>query len=187
MNRPRFFPPSSGSSAPRALSGWRARLASDPIPRLLREGSPGVLARVRRDLIDDSEAPTPAEIAEYPEVKAVLKKMEKNGTYAPKALEKALGGAKFATCLATLRALDRLADFGMRLEGADGAASPMRKIADALLSSQASDGGIGDLALADTPKGRAKSEALHFQGWAVSALCRAGFEGDPRVEKGFQH
>jgi hypothetical protein len=146
-----------------------------------------VLARVRRDLIDDSEAPTPAEIAEYPEVKSVLKKMEKNGTYAAKAVEKALGGAKFATCLATLRALDRLADFGMRLEGADGAASPLRKIADALLSSQASDGGIGDLALADTPKGRAKSVALHFQGWAVSALCRTGFEGDPRVEKGFQH
>jgi hypothetical protein len=187
MNRPRFFPPSPGSSAPRALSGWRARLASDPIPRLLREGSPSVLARVRRDLIDDSEAPTPAEIAEYPEVKSVLKKMEKNGTYAPKALEKALGGAKFATCLATLRALDRLADFGMRLEGADGAASPLRKIADALLASQAGDGGIGDLALADTPKGRAKSVALHFQGWAVSALCRAGFEGDPRVERGFQH
>ena len=68
MNRPRFFPPSSGSSAPRALSGWRARLASDPIPRLLREGSPSVLARVPRDLIDDSEAPTAKEIAEYPEV-----------------------------------------------------------------------------------------------------------------------
>jgi hypothetical protein len=186
MNRPRFFPPSPGSSAPRALSGWRARLASDPIPRLLREGSPSVLARVRRDLIDDSEAPTPGEIAEYPEVKTVLKKMEKNGTYAPKALEKALGGAKFASCLATLRALDRLADFGMRIEG-DGAGSPIRKIADALLDSQATDGGIADLALADTPKGRAKAVALHFQGWAVSSLCRAGFEGDPRVERGFQH
>ncbi|HXU83191.1 MAG TPA: hypothetical protein VN914_17475 [Polyangia bacterium] len=187
MNRPRFFPPSSGSSAPRALSGWRARLASDPIPRLLREGSPSVLARVRRDLIDDSEAPTAKEIAEYPEVKALLKKMEKNGSFAPKATEKSLGGAKFAVALATLRAIDRLADFGLRLEGADGVGSPLHKMAGFLLQSQESDGGIADLALADNPKGRPKAVALHFQGWAVSALCRAGFEGDPRVEKGFQH
>src|SRR4051812_8315408 len=187
MNRPRFFPPSSGSSAPRALSGWRARLASDPIPRLLREGSPSVLARVRRDLIDDSEAPTAKEIAEYPEVKAVLKKMEKNGSFAPKATDKALGSPKFAVCLSTLRAIDRLADFGLRLEGAEGASSPLHKMAGFLLQSQEPDGGIADLALADTPKGRAKAVALHFQGWAVSALSRTGFEGDPRVEKGFQH
>jgi hypothetical protein len=187
MNRPRFFPPSSGgSSSPRALSGWRARLASDPIPRLLREGSPSVLARVRRDLIDDSEAPTAKEIAEYPEVKSLLKKVEKNGSFAPKATEKALGGPKFAVCLSTLRAIDRLADFGLRLEG-DDASSPLHKMAAFLLESQEADGSIGDLTLADTPKGRGKAVALHFHGWAVSALCRAGFEGDPRVEKGFQH
>jgi hypothetical protein len=186
MNRPRFFPPQAGSSAPRALSGWRARLASDPIPRLLREGSPSVLARVRRDLIDDSEAPSAKEISDYPEVKALLRKMEKNGSFAPKATEKALGGAKFANALATLRALDRLADFGLRLEG-DSASSPLHKIAGSLLASQATDGSIADFALADTPKGRPKTVALHFQGWAVSALCRTGFEGDPRVEKGFQY
>src|SRR5436190_24095417 len=127
MNRPRFFPPSSGSSAPRALSGWRARLASDPIPRLLREGSPSVLARVRRDLIDDSEAPTAKEIAEYPEVKALLRKMEKDGSFAPRAADKTLGPGRFAPALASLRALDRLADFGLRLELGDGVGSPLTK------------------------------------------------------------
>src|SRR5437868_12216232 len=103
MNRPRFFPPSPSSSAPRALSGWRARLASDPIPRLLREGSPSVLARIRRDLIDDSEAPGLDEVWGYPEVKALVKKIEKDGSFAPKAQEKALGGPQFAAALATLR------------------------------------------------------------------------------------
>src|SRR5262245_66304736 len=109
MNRPRFFPATPPPSAPRALSGWRARLASDPIPRLLREGSPSVLARVRRDLIDDSEAPTINEIVQYPEVKALLRKIEKNGGVTPRQQEKALGGQRFATCLATMRALDRMA------------------------------------------------------------------------------
>jgi hypothetical protein len=186
MNRPRFFSSTPSPSAPRALSGWRARLASDPIPRLLREGSESVLARVRRDLIDDSEAPTAKEIAEYSEVKSLLRKMEKDGSFAPRAPDKAMGPGRFATALATLRALDRLADFGLRLEPGDGVGSPLNKVAGCLLSSQGADGGIADLGLGETPKARPKGVALHFQGWAVSALCRCGFEGDPRVEKAFQ-
>jgi len=187
MNRSRLFPTSvSISSPPRALSGWRARLASDPIPRLLREGTPSVLARVRRDLIDDSEAPKAHEIASYREVQSVLRKMEKDGSFAPRAPEKGMGSGKFALCLATVRALDRLADLGLRVEDEGGATHQLRKMADVILASQASDGGIADLALADTPKARAKVVAIHFHGWAISALCRAGFESDPRVEKGFQ-
>src|SRR5206468_2649404 len=88
--------------------------------------------------------------------------------------------------LASLRALDRLADFGLRLEPGDGVGSPLTKAVGFLLSSQAADGGIADLALGETPKARPKGVALQFQGWAVSALCRCGFEGDPRVEKAFQ-
>ena len=186
MNRPSLFPPSppAPQPPPRALSGWRARLASDPIPRLLREGTPSVLARVRRDLIDDSEAPSADEIAGYPEVKALLRKIDKDGSFAPRAAEKELGGPKFAKCLATVRALDRLADLGLRLEGKGPVAQQLNKIAKFLLSTQASDGGIGDLALGETPRARGKMVALHFQGWALSALCRAGFENDDRVEKG---
>ena len=187
MNRPRPFPTSLPlSSPPRALSGWRARLASDPIPRLLREGTPSVLARVRRDLIDDSEAPTAREIAGYREVQALLRKMEKDGSYLPRAPEKGMGSEEFGVCLATVRALDRLADLGLRVEDESGATPQLRKMADVILASQTSDGGIADLSLGDTPKVRAKTVALHFHGWAMSALCRAGFEADPRVEKGFQ-
>lgn len=187
MNRPNIFtPPPPGQPPPRALSGWRARLASDPIPRLLREGSPSVLARVRRDLIDDSEAPTAEEIAAYPEVKALLRKIEKDGGFVPRASDKELGGPKFAKCLATVRSLDRLADLGLRVEGKSAIADQLRKVADFVLDSQASDGGIADLTLAESPKGRGKVVAVHFQGWALSALCRAGFETDPRIEKGFR-
>ena len=188
MNRSSLFSPSTpvAQPPPRALSGWRARLASDPIPRLLREGTPSVLARVRRDLIDDSEAPNAEEIATYPEVKALLRRLEKDGSFAPRAPEKELGGPKFARCLATLRSLDRLADLGLRVEGKSPVAQQLQKIANYLLASQNTDGGIGDLALAESPKGRGKTPAVHFQGWALSALCRAGFETDPRVEKGFR-
>lgn len=188
MNRPNLFAPSPpvAQPPPRALSGWRARLASDPIPRLLREGTPSVLARVRRDLIDDSEAPSADEIAGYPEVKALLRKLEKDGSFAAKAVEKELGGPKFSRCLATLRALDRLADLGLRVESGSKVAGELHKIAEFLLASQESDGGIGDLALGESAKGRGKVVALHFHGWALAALCRTGFEGDARVEKGFR-
>ncbi len=186
MNRPRFSPLTPPPSPYRALSGWRARLGSDPIPRLLREGSPSILARIRRDLIDDAEAPTANEIWSYPEVKAHAKKFDKDGSFPARTAEKALGSARFATCLSTLRGIDRFGDLGARDDGSE-ASAPLRKAADVLLASQVADGGIADLALAETPKGRAKAVALHFQGWAVSALCRTGFETDPRVEKGMQY
>lgn len=186
MNRPRFLAPTPPPSPSRALSGWRARLASDPIPRLLREGSPSVLARIRRDLIDDSEAPSNAEIWAYDEVKAIVKKLGKNGSATPKAPEKAMGPAKFATALATLRALDRLADYGVRADPPEVPAE-LKKIVDFLLSSQDEEGGLTDLSLGETPTSRAKCVALHFQGWALSALCRVGFEADPRVELGFKY
>jgi hypothetical protein len=181
MNRPSLFAtsPPPAQPPPRALSGWRARLASDPIPRLLREGSPSVLARVRRDLIDDSEAG-------YPEVKAILRKLEKDGSFVPRASDKELGGPKFSKCLATLRNLDRLADLGMRIEGKSDVAGKLHRVADFILASQNSDGGIGDLTLTESGKGPGKVVALHFQGWAIAALCRAGFENDARVEKGFR-
>jgi hypothetical protein len=145
-----------------------------------------VLARVRRDLIDDSEAPSADEIAGYPEVKALLRKVEKDGSFAPKAADKDLGGPKFVKCLATLRALDRLADLGLRIEADSKVAPDLRKIAEFILASQEDDGGIGDLALGEALKGRGKVVALHFHGWALSALCRAGFENDDRIEKGFR-
>jgi hypothetical protein len=161
-------------------------LASDPIPRLLREGSPSVLARIRRDLIDDSEAPGIDEIWGYPEVKSLVRKTEKDGSFAARAPDKALGSAEFAAALATLRALDRLADLGVRAEP-DRVPAELKKTVDFLLSSQEPDGGLAALGLGETPKAKPKSVALHFQGWAVSALCRVGIENDKRVENAFQY
>src|SRR3974390_2384357 len=104
MNRlsPAPPPPAPG----RFPSGWRARLGRDPIPILLREGSPALVARVRRALIDDEEAPGATEVAAYPEVKSFLRKQEKKGGFPVKAAEKALGTEKFGRALANVRALD---------------------------------------------------------------------------------
>jgi len=166
------------------MTGWRARLAQDPIPKLLREGTPSVVARVRRDLIDDDEAPTVADIWAYKEVQAFAKKMAKTGSLPAKAAEKAMGPAKFANAVAAIKAIDKLAEYGVRAdEGPKDTA--LHKAADFLLASQAEDGGIGDLTLGETPEDVGKMPAIHFQGWALSALCRSGFDDDPRVEKGF--
>ena len=188
MNRPRFSaPPTIAPASPpsaRAMTGWRARLAHDPIPKLLREGSPAVVARVRRDLIDDDEAPKVAEILGYKEVQAFTKKLAKDGSFPAKATEKAMGPAAFATALATVKAIDRLADLGVRAAGAPKASS-LHKAVEFLLASQQEDGGIGDLNIGETPATKGKLVALHYQGWALSALCRTGFDEDPRVEAGF--
>ena len=179
MNRLTPAPPVG--APPRFPSGWRARLGRDPVPILLREGGPALVARVRRDLIDDDEAPGPAEVVTYPEVKSFLKKQEKNGAFPAKPPEKTLGPPRFSRAVATLRALEKMAEFGL------GKAHPaVARAAELLFSSQAADGGIGDLALGETPESRARAVAIHFQGWALSTLCRAGYDTDARIEKGFR-
>jgi hypothetical protein len=178
MSRIPFAPTPGGPT--RFPSGWRARLGRDPIPILLREGGPALVARVRRDLIDDEEAPGPAEIAGYPEIKAFLRKQEKDGGFAAKATEKALGGPKLAGALATLRALERMLELGLDLS-----LPPVKAAAEALLASQAKDGGIADLTMGATRDARGKMVALHLHGWALAVLCRAGLDSDERIERGF--
>lgn len=179
MNRLTQSPPAG--VPPRFPSGWRARLGRDPVPILLREGSPALVARVRRDLIDDDEAPRADEVVTYPEVKAFLRKQEKNGAFPPKPPEKSLGPPRFARAIATVRALERLADFGL------GKAHPaVESAAELLLDSQNADGGIGDLALGETQEARPRHVAVHFHGWGLAALCRAGFDADARIERAFR-
>jgi hypothetical protein len=180
MNRLTPAPPPG--APPRFPSGWRARLGRDPVPILLREGSDALVSRVRRDLIDDDEAPAAAEILTYAEVKAFLRKQDKQGAFPPKPPEKTLGPAKFARAVATLRALERMADYGLRRSE-----EPVARAADLLLGSQDSEGGIGDLAVGETLEARPKAVAIHFHGWALSVLCRTGFDDDPRVERGFRY
>ena len=180
MNRLTPAPPPG--AAPRFPSGWRARLGRDPVPILLREGSDALVSRVRRDLIDDDEAPSAEEILTYAEVKAFLRKQDKQGAFPTRPPEKTLGPAKFARAVATLRALERMADYGLRRSE-----EPVARAADLLLGSQDSDGGIGDLALGETPEARPKTVAIHFHGWALAVLCRTGFDDDPRIERGFRY
>src|SRR3954462_12061930 len=108
----RLTPAPPAGASPRFPSGWRARLGRDPVPILLREGSDALVSRVRRDLIDDDEAPGAEEILTPAEVKAFLRKQDKKGAFPAKPPEKTLGPAKFARAVATLRALERMADYG---------------------------------------------------------------------------
>lgn len=179
MNRLTPAPPPG--VPPRFPSGWRARLGRDPVPILLREGSPALVGRVRRDLIDDEEAPGPDEVVTYPEVKAFLRKQEKNGAFPAKPPEKTLGPAKFARAVAIVRALERLADFGL------GKGHPsVSAAAELLMDAQEDSGGFSDLAVGETPDAKPKMVAVHFQGWALAALCRTGYDADARVERGFR-
>jgi hypothetical protein len=179
MNRSPFAPPPG--AAARFPSGWRARLARDPLPNLLREGPPSLSARIRRELIDDDEAPRDSEVLAFPDVKAFLKKQTKKGDFPAKPAEKALGNDRFASTLATCRALERLAELGL------GSEQPaVMSAAEFVLETQAKDGGIAALAIGEKKEDKAKMVAVHFQGWALAALCRVGLDGDERVAEGFK-
>lgn len=180
MRRFSFAPAPESLATPRNPSGWRARLGRDPIPVLLREGSPALAARIRRDLIDDSEAPRPDEVAGYPEVKAFLAKQARDGSFPVRPGDK-IGPARFARCFSTARALDRMADFGVAPSH-----PAVVRAAEVVLGSMGRDGGISDLALGATPTARPKGVALHFQGLALAVLCRSGLDADVRVTRGFR-
>jgi len=179
MNRSPFAP--SPAVAARFPSGWRARLARDPIPALLREGPPSLSARIRRELIDDDEAPRGAELLAYADVKAFLKKQGTKGDFPAKPLEKALGADKFAAVIGTVRALERLAELGL-----DANEAPVAKAAEFVMASQGKDGGIAALAIGETKDEKGKLPAVHFQGWALAALCRVGWDTEPRVVEAFK-
>ena len=84
--------------------------------------------------------------------------------------------------MATLRALEKMAEFGLGKEhpavARAGRAAVRRR--------RRTDGGIADLALGETPESRARAVAIHFQGWALSALCRTGYDTDARIDEGFR-
>jgi hypothetical protein len=150
------------------------------VPILLREGGPALVARVRRDLIDDDEAPGPAEVVTYPEVKSFLKKQEKNGAFRPNCRRRPSAAALLARGRDAARAGE---DGGVRpRQGAPGRRARGRIVV--LVAGR--DGGIADLALGETPESRTRAVAIHFQGWALSTLCRAGYDTDPRIERGFR-
>jgi hypothetical protein len=179
MNRSPSAPPTG--AAPRLPSGWRARLARDPIPILLREGPPALAARVRRDLIDDDEAPRAPEVLEYAEVKAFLKKQGKSGEFGPRPAERALGPDKVAAAVSSIRALERMAELGL-----DREQPTVTRAAEFLLASQTKDGAISALAIGEKKTDRPKTVALHFHGWALAALARVGYDGDERIARGFK-
>src|SRR3569623_2054288 len=179
MNRAPFAP--SPAVAARGPSCGRARLAREPIPALLREGPPSLSARVRRELIDDDEAPRGTEVLAYADVKAFLKKQSKKGDFPAKPLEKGLGSEKFASVVATVRARERMAERGL-----DAQEDAVAQAAEFVLATQGKDGGIAALASGETKTDRAKLPAVHFQGWAVAALCRVGLDSEARVQEGFQ-
>ena len=178
MSRSPFAPPAGGPT--RFPSGWRARLGRDPIPILLREGSPALVARVRRALIDDEEAPGPAEVAAYPEVRTFLRKQEKKGAFPVKAVERALGSEKFAQALANVRALDRLTELGL-----DVSLPGVSLAAEYLLSSQAKDGGIADLTLGETRNRAARWSRFTSTAGRWRCFVAPASTTDERIERGF--
>ena len=117
--------------------------------------SPSCCARVDRRWspacgaisIDDDEAPGQDEVVTYAEVKAFLRKQEKTGAFPAKPPEKSLG--RRASRARSRRCARSSA---WPTSGSARRTPRSRHAAELVLSSQAADGGIGDLALGETPE-----------------------------------
>ena len=186
MNRPRFSPPPPVSSPSRALPagarGWPVTRSRVCCARGRPRSWPGSV------VISSTTArrPPSTKYADYPEVKALVKKMEKDGSYAAQCGRKGAGRAelrrpRWPRCGRSIGWPTWACGARPRRRPTPSSAAwtscstRKRPMAASLISRSRT-----------RPRRRRRWWRSHFQGWAVSALCRVGFEGDSRVEKGFQ-
>ena len=165
-------------------SGWRARLGRDPMPILLREGTPALVARVRRDLIDDDEAPGAARRSDVPRGQGVPEEAGEEGRVPGQAAREDPG-------IREVRPRDRrpcARSSGWRTSGCDGRTPRSRTAVELLLSSQTRTAASASWRWERRPEARPRapwrctSTAGRWRPCVVS-----GYDTDARVERGFRY
>jgi hypothetical protein len=153
----------------RPLGGWRANLSYDPLPPLLAANDLALAWNVRHDLLDASERPE--SLWELRDATRILHGQRGDGSWpAPHRNEdlRTLAGARQ---LATYHALLPLV-MKYRFDGGHPA---IRRAAEFLLDSQASEGDIRGI------YGRQYSPT--YSAAILAVLVEAGLGGDPRIDR----
>jgi hypothetical protein len=150
---------------------WRANLRVDPVPLLLVSDSEAIRCFSRRDLLGERVGPI-SSLWELPDARRILRKQEADGSW------RRSGKAKITAVNTSLVETWRQVRFLVDQYGFTREHPQARKAAEYLLSCQSPDGDIRGM-LAD-------QYATYYTGAILGLLIRAGYQDDPRIEKGFQ-
>jgi hypothetical protein len=153
------------------MQSWRRQLRFDPTPALLSSGDEALHYFVRRDLLGEEAGPI-CRLWQLPKAQKILKKQQPDGSWRFPGKEKHKD--KNYSLIETWKQFRFLVE-GYEFNTQD---SCTRRAAEFLFSCQTEDGDIRGFL--------ANQYATYYTGAIMSLLIKAGYEDDPRIEKGFQ-
>jgi len=153
------------------VNDWRKQLGFDPLPPLLSSGNEALLYFVRRDLLGE-DVGSVQRLWQLPGAQKILKKQLADGSW-PRAGEKKHPAINYAL-IETWRQFRFLVEqYGFTREHPQA-----RQAAEFLFSCQTGEGDIRGML--------ANQYATYYAGAIMALLIQAGYEDDPRIDKGFQ-
>jgi Prenyltransferase and squalene oxidase repeat len=153
------------------MANWLRQLKSDPIAPLLASGNEALQYFAKRDLLGEQVGPVNY-LWQLPEAQRILRKQLIDGSWPRSGVEK--HHAVNYHLVETWRNFRFLVEqYGFTREHPQG-----REAAEFLFSCQTEEGDIRGIL--------ANQYATYYTGAIMSLLIQAGYEDDPRIEKGFQ-
>jgi len=155
------------------MKNWQQALKFDPISPLLSSNNEAIEYYVRRDLLDERVKPI-SHIWQLPEVQKVLRKQQADGSWKYPGRKAVVYPKHHYSLLETWKQFTLLVE---RYEFTKEHPTA-RKAAEFLFSCQTEDGDIRGFI--------GNQYATYYTGAIVALLIKAGYEDNPRIEKGFK-
>jgi hypothetical protein len=154
------------------MEGWQRQLRFDPIPALLSSGDEALQYFVRRDLLEEGVGPI-CRLWQLPEAQKILKQQQPDGSWDRPVAKKKHKDINY-------NLIETWKQFRFLIEKYEFSREDpsSRRAAEFLFSCQTDDGDIRGFI--------ANQYATYYTGVIMSLLIKAGYEEDPRIEKGFQ-
>jgi hypothetical protein len=153
------------------MEGWRGQLRFDPIPALLESGDQALQYFVKRDLLEEEAGPMDC-LWQLPGAQKILKKQQADGAWDRPASQKVHADINYGL-IETWKQFRFLVDvYGFNREDRS-----TERAAEFLFSCQTEAGDIRGML--------ANQYACYYTGAILALLIKAGYEDDPRIEKGF--
>ena len=152
---------------------WRQKLNYDPVPSLLASNNPVITYFVRRDLLEE-QVDSIQTIWQLPVIQKILKKQQPDGSWKSRNKNQSKYPLVNYTLIETWKQFRYLIE-QYELNRTDPS---IGRAAEYIFSCQTEDGDIRGIL--------ANQYATYYTGALMSLLIKAGYEADPRIEKGFQ-
>lgn len=155
------------------MNSWQKTLKYDPIPPLLSAQNNALLYFIKRDLMDEAVQPIHF-IWSFSEVQKIIRQQQPDGSWKYPGKQTVFYPKHHYSLMETWKQYRYLIDQYQLTKEYE----PIRKAAEFLFSCQTDAGDIRGMI--------GNQYATYYTGAIMSLLIKAGYENDPRIEKGFQ-